>query len=116
MRVMCHNVDLVSKQNDLALAIHHYDAAIAADPTRAEAFANKGKALADAGRHDEAISALKEAVRLQGGANVIAMLNLGKAYIIHTTTHICSVCWGHQRGDRHLTNRWLISITSVCGL
>lgn len=57
----------------------HYDRAIAADPLRAEAFANKGKALADLGHHERAVETLQKAVSMQGTSNAVAMLNLGKS-------------------------------------
>lgn len=79
-------------QNDLASAMTHYDRAIAADPLSAEAFANKGKALADMGHHEYAVEVLQKAVSMRGTSNAVAMLNLGKCATV--------ACGSWNKGDK----------------
>lgn len=57
-------------------AIRHYDVAIASEPERAEAHANKGKALLDAGLAHEAVASLRSALALQPHHR-LALLHLG---------------------------------------
>lgn len=58
---------LFQRRNDLPAAIEAYRRAVAADPDKAEAFANLAAAYFKRGEHEEAVAALKSALALEPG-------------------------------------------------
>jgi len=78
-RVLLRRGQRLGKAGRFDLAEKAFRAAVAADPTDAEALANLGISLANLGRTDEAEKRLVEAVALDGN-NAVARLSLGVVY------------------------------------
>ena len=66
-------------QGAFGLAIQYYDASLVSNPAQPDAITNKGKALSQLGRCDEAINHLSDAV-VYDPKHRLALLYLGKYY------------------------------------
>jgi tetratricopeptide (TPR) repeat protein len=71
-----HAADVALEDDDTEAALHAYERAIAADPTRIDARINLGHLLHELGRFDEAERVYRDAIRIRGN-DALLLFNLG---------------------------------------
>jgi Flp pilus assembly protein TadD len=72
---------ILARQGNLAEALPHFTAAVASDPSQAEALSNLGAAMLQLGKTDEALVHLRKAVE-RNPRQADAQANLGVALLL----------------------------------